>query len=770
MARTPLRALIVEHDPLDLELIESELSKTFELRSIVAESLKDVTALLGRSDWDVILSDHNLPGWSGMEALALVQERQLNIPFILVTGTLGEERAAEYFRKGVTDYVLKQRLEFLPVAVMRALQEKALRQQNEQAERSRRRAEERYRTIVEGAPYGICVSGVAEDRFLAVNASFARMLGYASSSEVLQLSIDRDVYWDPEERQRIVESLASRSHFAALESQMKHKTGRPITVRSTERLITEDGEGAHYIEAFVEDITEAKRAQDALRQSEERYRLLFSESPLPMWVYDLETLRFLAVNAAAIAHYGFSEEEFKGMTVQDIRPAEEVVRLLKIVGHPSSAGREGIWRHRKKDGSLIDVEITRQSLKFEGRPAALILAQDVTEKLALEAQFRQAQKMEAVGRLAGGVAHDFNNCLMIINSYAQLLQTRSNADEVSVRYTSHIIDAGNRAADVSRQLLLFSRKQLVTPSILDLNTIVKNLSKMLPPLIGEDIEMSISLGSDIGLIKTDRGLMEQVLMNLVINARDAMPNGGKLIIETSTHFLDQQYARSHGAEVPSGWYVRLMITDSGMGMDAETRNRIFEPFFTTKEVGKGTGLGLATVYGIVKQAGGFIWVYSEVGTGTTFKIYLPRADEPATTTADPLKVDAPLGSETILLVEDEASLRIAAREYLETKGYRVLEASNGTEALRICSDGRDPIHVIITDMVMPGMSGIDLAKKAVAAHPGSKAICMSGYTDRSVDPANLPPGTLFLQKPFTLESLAHTIRGVLGDGAGKGGQ
>jgi two-component system cell cycle sensor histidine kinase/response regulator CckA len=762
MSQKPLRALIIEHSSLDIELLQRELALSFDVRHGLAATLKDVEALLNDGDWDIILSDHNLPGWTGMQALALVQERKLDIPFILVTGALGEEQAIEYFRRGITDYVLKHRLELLPVAVTRALQETALRREKEHAELNHRKADERYRSIVENAPYGICLSAIAEDNFLSVNAAFARMLGYSCVSEVLQLSVSRDVYWHPEDRAAVIESLTSDSQFYGLDVHLKHKTGRPITVHASGRLIIDEISGRECFEAFVEDITETKRAQQALLQSEERYRVLFHEIPLPLWLYDVETLRFLAVNKAAIAHYGYSDAEFKAMTIKDIRPPEELSALLEDLAQQIE-DRTGVWKHRKKDGTVISVDVTGHRLEFDGRRVGLVLANDVTEKIALESQLHHAQKMEALGRLAGGIAHDFNNLLMVINSYAQLLQARPSVDETSARYATQIVKAGQRATDVSRQLLLFSRKQLVAPAIVDLNSIVDDLAIMLRRLIGEDVEMVLALTKGIGLVKIDAGNMEQVIMNLVINARDAMPKGGKLTIESNSELLDDQHTRSHDADIPAGCYVCLSVADTGTGIAPEILSRIFDPFFTTKEVGKGTGLGLATAYGIVKGVGGFISVSSEIGAGTTFKIYLPRVDEIASPTRHVVKTDAPSGSETVLLVEDEAPLRSATREYLESKGYHILEASNGVSGLEVCSEYKDAIHVLITDVVMPRMGGMDLATKAIAIHPECKTICVSGYTDRSIDLKDLPSGSLVLQKPISLDSLAHSIRRILDD-------
>ncbi len=384
------------------------------------------------------------------------------------------------------------------------------------------------------------------------------------------------------------------------------------------------------------------------------------------------------------------------------------------------------------------------------------------ERKRLEQQLRQVQKMEAIGRLAGGVAHDFNNLLTVISGYCQMLLEDPGASGPQREYIAEIKDAGDRAAALTRQLLAFSRQQVLQPRILDLNALIANVEKMLRRLIGEDIELVTAQAPEVELVKADPGQVEQIIMNLAVNARDAMPKGGKLTIETTNVELDETYVHSHGPVKP-GPYVMLAVCDTGIGMDSQTQSRIFEPFFTTKEQGKGTGLGLSTVYGIVKQTGGYIWVYSEPGRGATFKIYLPRVEEVAET-IEPRKVPAKLheGTESILLVEDEERVRKLTRRILEANGYKVLVATRGDEALRICGEHKGAIHLLLTDVVMPEMSGPEVANQLSLLRAEMRVLYMSGYTDDAVvRHGMLEPGMAFLQKPFTPEILLSKVREVL---------
>jgi signal transduction histidine kinase/CheY-like chemotaxis protein len=451
------------------------------------------------------------------------------------------------------------------------------------------------------------------------------------------------------------------------------------------------------------------------------------------------------------------------MTVKDIRQASEVPALLKYLsGAASVFEKVGVWNHTKKGGDRIEVEITSHPINWNGRRARVAFARDVTEKKRLDQQLRQAQKMEAVGRLAGGIAHDFNNLLGVIIGYSEILQDGLSQNEPLSRKAAAIKGAGLRAASLTRQLLAFSRKQVLDLSVLNLNAVVTDTLKMLQRLISEDIETSVVLAPELGSIKADQGQIEQVIMNLALNARDAMPGGGKLKIETANVELDQVYTRNHpGSKV--GSYVSLAIDDTGTGMDAGTLTHIFEPFFTTKEMGKGTGLGLATVYGVVKQSDGYIAVDSAPGRGTTFKIYLPRVHEaPPIPNAVKSNQKTARGSETVLVVEDAQPLRELASELLKNNGYAVLEAANGADAIQLVERYQGLIDLLLTDVVMPGMGGRQLAEKLIPRLPKMKVLYMSGYTDDAiVHHGILEPGIALIQKPFTAETLTRKVREVL---------
>ena len=523
---------------------------------------------------------------------------------------------------------------------------------------------------------------------------------------------------------------------------------------------------AQVMAVFSENL---RQSEEALRERTTYLNSLIENSPLAIVVHDADD-RVQMCNKAFERLFQYRQEEIAGAKLDDLintkeAPAEpaEITRRLFAgeVVHVTT-------KRRRKDGTVVDVELHGVPLTVGREQRAFGLYQDITERKALEEQLRQSQKMQAVGRLAGGVAHDFNNLLMVIQGHTELLRQTIGSGGRHYRHIEQIQKAAERAASLTRQLLAYSRRQLIAPTILDLNFVVAEMGKMLPSLVGEDIELVVLAHAARGHVKADRSQLEQVIMNLVINARDAMPHGGTLTMETANVVLDEAYASRHTSVQP-GAYVMLGVSDTGGGMDAETQSHIFEPFFTTKEKGKGAGLGLATVFGVVKQSGGYIWVYSEPGHGTTFKVYLPQAGE----FVDAPQVAVPVsefhsGSGTVLLVEDEEAVRELVADSLRNSGYTVLEAENGAQALEMCEKYSSRIHLMITDVVMPGMNGRELAQRLSARHPNLKVLFISGYTDNAIlHQGVLEPGTFFLQKPFGAQDLARKVRELLEGSASK---
>jgi PAS domain S-box-containing protein len=494
---------------------------------------------------------------------------------------------------------------------------------------------------------------------------------------------------------------------------------------------------------------------------ERRFRLLFSEHPQPMWILDPESRAILAGNTACTALYGYSIEEFRGMPLARIL-GEEQARTLSF--HPGDPAQPPsiAGAHTTKDRRIVQVEMDVHPIEYGGRPAALAVLMDRTGGKQIEDQLRQARKMEAVGMLAGGVAHDFNNLLTIITGYGQLVLNNLGPTDPNRDSVEQIVRAGERAGALTGQLLSFSRRQALQPKVLDLNELVTGLGAMLRRLIGEDIDLRLALSAGLGRVSADPGQIEQVLMNLVVNARDAMPDGGAVTIETANAEADE------GASGRPGPRILLAVSDTGAGMDERTKERLFEPFFTTKGAGKGTGLGLSTVLAIVKQSGGGVQVQSEPGRGTSVKVYLPRVDQPV-----PVESALPLartrrGGETILLVEDDEMVRTLVRETLRREGYVVLDAAGPLEANRI-SDGRQArIELLISDLVMPQAGGRDLARQLLKARPEMKVLFMSGYADGATAGGGDPwPEAAFIQKPFTPAALAGKVREVLAGGHGR---
>ena len=626
-------------------------------------------------------------------------------------------------------------------------------------------AEERYRTIFENAIEGLFQS-TADGRFITANPAFARILGYESPAEMIAAinDIGQQLYVQPEARVEGLRILRERGVLVGFEFQAYRKDGEKIWLSENRRSVRDQDGVELYFEGSIEDITERKRSEAELRKSEERYRELVENARDIIYEHDLAG-KYTVANKAAEQITGYSVAEILTLnTVQTIAPefidkAQQML-MRKLAGETVTAYEIEVIA---KDGHRVALDVNSRLVFQNGVPIGVQgIARDVTERKQLEDQLRQSQKLEAVGQLAGGVAHDFNNLLTVIGGYSDLVLRRLPQASPLIANVAEIKKAGDRASGLTRQLLAFSRKQILQPVVLDLNSVVSNLEKMLRRLIGEDIELLTTTEPNLGQVKADPGQVDQVIINLIVNARDAMPEGGKLMIQTANVVLDEEYTHDHVPCLP-GSYIMLAVSDTGIGMDAERQARIFEPFFTTKAAGKGTGLGLSTAYGIVKQSGGNIWVYSEVGKGTTFKIYLPRVDEAVDYEGGGgLERMAPHGTETILLVEDEEQVRQIAQQILTTLGYRVLPATNGQEALAVAQEHEGTIDLTITDVVMPQLSGRELVERLCLLRPNMKVLFMSGYTDDAIVRHGLLDERLeFIQKPFAADAFARKIRNVL---------
>jgi PAS domain S-box-containing protein len=625
---------------MDAELILRELKQAgFDP---VWQRVENETEYLGALEptLDVILSDFNMPQFDAPRALDLLKRSNLDVPFIVVSGSIGEETAVQVLKSGAADYLLKDRLARLGQAVQRAIDEHQLQQDKREAERALSAAEESTRFALEASGVGT---------------------------------------WEADVR------------------------------------------------------TGATR-----------------------WSETLEALHGLPAGS-----FGGTFDAFLGRIHAEDRPQVAATIERSTREHKDS---NILYRTQWPNGSIHWISgIGRTFYDERGSPLrAAGIGLDVTEHRALEDQYRQAQKMEAVGQLAGGIAHDFNNILTAIEGYCTLIGEEVPADSPLHADLNEIHHAAKWATSLTRQLLAFSRRQILEPRVLDLRDSLKSIAPMLKRLIGEDIEVVARATGDIGRVKADPGQVEQVILNLAVNARDAMPDGGTLVLEVADVVLDESYTRCHATTKP-GRYVMLAVSDTGAGMDAATQARVFEPFFTTKQKEKGTGLGLATVYGIVKQSGGHIWLYSELGRGSTFKVYLPRVDAAVDTPVTQPPLGSLLGSETILVVEDEESVRKLVRKALERYGYRVLLAATPSEALEVARAETSTIHLLLSDVILPQMSGSALASQIVHGRPAMRILYMSGYTDDAIVRYGvLEQGTPFLQKPFTPEGLARKVREVLG--------
>ena len=617
----------------------------------------------------------------------------------------------------------------------------------------------RYKTLLEQTQEAVSVG--IDGKVAYANPACVEMFGY----ERPLIGVPVSIFFAPGSREQVAEIVehraAGRPAPETYEAVGLRADGSTFDIELRVTPITFDGKVAS--QAVLRDITGRKRMEAGLRESEERYRLLFERNLAGVYRSTADG-RLLECNRAFARMMGYdSPAEAMAQSGGGVRGAtaarQEFLARLRREGSLVSYESEG----RRKDGSSIWL-IENVSLIHDEDGEEILLGTvfDMTERRRLEEQLLQSQKMEAVGRLAGGIAHDFNNLLTAIAGYSALLIEQLPDGDPRRDSAEEIREAGRRAAGLTQQLLAFSRRQVLEPRVLDLNAVIAGMEKMLRRVIGEDVELTTALDPGLWRTLADPGQIEQAIVNLVVNARDAMPRGGRLTLETGNVTLDEKFASGY-ATVHPGPHVMLAVSDTGVGMDASLQARLFEPFFTTKERGKGTGLGLSTTYGIVKQSGGSIWVYSEPGHGTTFKIYLPRCDEPLDARELPPPPARPRpGSETVLLVEDEPEVRRLVEKLLRMQGYAVLSAGSPAEAIAAAKAAKEEIAILVTDVIMPGMNGRELARVLAADRPAMRVLYMSGYTDAAIAHQGiLPPGTAFLSKPFTPDVLARKVREVL---------
>jgi len=631
--------------------------------------------------------------------------------------------------------------------------------------------EQHFRHLVENIREVFWVSDLNNQRLIYVSPAYEQIWGRSCQSLYQdRMSFLDTVHHDDRKHVAVIFERQARGECTEEEYRIVRPDGSVRWIRDRGFPIKDGSGGVYRIAGIAEDITGYREAEEALRRGEEQFRTLVESMDDIVFTLDREQ-RHIGLFGQWLEKYGLRPEQFLGKTVREVL-GDKLAPVHEVAIGRALAGERAVyeWSIDSPQGTIWIQTSLSPIRDSDGKITGVVgVGRDVTErKQAEEAlrqseeQLRQSQKMEAIGRLAGGVAHDFNNMLTVINGYSDLLISRLAPLDPIRKDVEEIRRAGERASHLTRQLLAFSRRHAFQPEVLNLNAVITNMDKMLRRLIGEDIDLVIFTDPGLGRIKADPGQIEQVIMNLVVNARDAMPDGGKLTIETTNVEIHQEQARQL-ADIQPGSYVMLTVTDTGCGMDEKTKSHIFEPFFTTKEPGKGTGLGLSTVYGIVKQSGGAISVDSRLNQGTIFKIYLPRVDEaieslkPGATRAEPTQ-----GLETILLVEDEDVLRALICKILEMHGYTVLEARNGGESLLICEQHKGPIHLMVTDVVMPKMNGPSLAERLAQLRPDMKVIYMSGYTDNIIIHRGVQDlSTAFLQKPFTPDALARKVREVL---------
>ena len=764
----PLRLLIAEDNPDDLTLTLRELKKSgLDLQIATVSTRSQFVEVLNSQPVDIALSDFRMKGWTGVDALTEIIKLDADIPLILVTGTLGDLKAVECMKLGITDYVLKHQIGRLPMAIIRAQEERSLRLSQKLAAEAVRESEAHYRTLVENAPEAIVVLDVDKGMFVDCNNNALRLFRMKREDLLTHGPGELSPIFQPDGRHSIVATQlwaerASANETSSFEWIHRNSTGGDVPCEV--HLVRLASPTRQLVRGSILDITERKRSEEAVRESETRYRELVNNAMYGIyWVSPDGTL--LDTNPALVRMLGYdSIESLLATRDTGILFCDPAMREHVLTQDGPADRGEFTVEWKRRDGKLITVRLIGRRATDPRRKTACIevIVEELTERLALEKQLRQGQKFEAIGQLAGGIAHDFNNMIGAILGWAELGMDETDVDARLHRHFDKIRHQAIRAAALTRQLLAFARRQILEPRDLDLNQNVIETLSLLENVIGSNIEIRPDLTANLPVIRADPTQIEQVIMNLCINARDAMPEGGLLTIQTGEFTFDNQFLAAEPHAKP-GRYAVLAVTDSGIGMDATTLDRIFEPFFTTKETGKGTGLGLATVYGIVRQHGGFLHVYSEVNIGTTFRIYLPLAATVGKLALPPDDVQPVRGgSEVILIAEDHEGLRELAREILESLGYSVLTASDGDEATRIFEMHRDQIDLLLFDVVLPKMNGPKAYARICTLKPEVPIIFATGYSpDIELLQEAQQQGLTVMQKPYVPRDLARRVREAL---------
>jgi PAS domain S-box-containing protein len=758
--RPELRILIVDDSPEDAMLIIRELQKEFIPIYKRVESPEGLKQELRNNLWDVIVSDYVMPQFSGLAALSIVQQNKLDLPFIMVSGQMGEDMAVESMRSGAQDYLIKDNLSRLIPAIKRELNEAKIRVQRRDAEESLRATENRFQSLVEHSLVGIYL--LQNTQFTYVNPKFARIFGYQQND-----IIDAKTFLDlvPEEDKQnfsdnFLQPLTERTRNLHYFFQGRRKDSVIIEIEAHGTRTELNGNPA--IIGTILDITERKHSEDELRKL---WRAL-EQSPVSVIITDIKgNIEYVNPKFSLIT--GYELEEILGKNPRFLKSGSTNPEIYKELWNTIISGGEwhGEFQNRKKNGDLFYESVSISPIRnSEGQITHYVgVKEDITERKKAVEHLRQVQKMEAIGQLAGGIAHDFNNLLTIINGYSTILIRSIEAESPHHREAMQILKAGERAADLTRQLLSFSRKQILEPKVININLLIKSVENMLSRLIGEHLHLITNINRTVGLIKIDPGQIEQIIINLVVNARDASETGGRITIETDNCTIDEAVSSLTPDLIP-GKYVILSVSDEGIGMTDDVKRRIFEPFFTTKELGRGTGLGLATVYGIVKQNGGYLEVNSQPDKGTTFKIFIPQAYQETELDVTCTNNKLPHGNQTILVVEDEPGVLELVVSTLSSNGYNILKTTDPLEAISIFEENKANIDLLLTDVVMPFMSGPKLAETLSELKPGLKVILMSGHTDDRISLEKiLAKGVPFIPKPFANGALLSKVAQTLGN-------